>query len=268
MEQAFLFFSGLVVGFAFVAVAIIFALRGRHSWPNALFTLALLLTGLWALTVAFVNSGYAGWDRLPSTLAALRDAGWFAAIIGFLQQESEHQSLWWQLAIAAGVLVLANLGFALSGTAFNTGLGLRLSLAVVQLAVSVMGLILIENLVLNLGPPRRWSVRLMTIGLTALFGYNIILRIPQFLGGETIEGLLAAQPLVYLMALPLFIVTGVRNNSLKLQVHSSRNVVFHSATLIFAGILLQGTAVAAFYVRSFGGAPAIALSIVLGLQAF
>ena len=39
---------------------------------------------------------------------------------------------------------------------------------------------------------------------------------------------------------------------------------FHSATLIFAGILLQGTAVAAFYVRSFGGTPAVVLSIVVG----
>ena len=66
------------------------------------------------------------------------------------------------------------------------------------------------------------------------------------------------------MVLPLLVVTGVRSNSLKLQVHSSRNVVFHSATLVFAGILLQGTAVAAYYVRSFGGGPAIALSIVLG----
>jgi putative PEP-CTERM system histidine kinase len=264
MEQAFLFFVGLAAGFAFLAAAILFALRGKHSWPNALFTLALALTGLWALTVALADSDYAAWDRLPSTLAALRDAGWFAAIIALLRQESGRQSLWRQLAVAAGILVLANLGFALSGAVFNTGLGLRLNLALVQLAVSVMGLILIENLVLNLVPLRRWSVRLMAIGLTALFGYNIVLGIPQFLGGKAIEGFVAAQPLVYLMALPLFVVTGVRNNSLRLQAHSSRNVVFHSATLIFAGILLQGTALAAFYVRSFGGAPAIALSIVLG----
>ena len=264
MQQAFFLYSGLAAGLSFVATAILFVLRGKRSWPNALFALALSLTGLWALAVALVNLDYAAWNRLPSTLAALRDAGWFAATIGLLRQESERQTLWRQLAVAAGILAFANLGFALSGAAFDTGLGLRLSPAAVELAVSVMGLILIENLMLNIVPPRRWSVRLMAIGLTALFGYNIILRIPQFLSGEAIEGFVAAQPVVYLLALPLFVVTGVRNNSLKLQAHSSRNVVFYSATLIFAGILLQGTAVAAFYVRSFGGAPAIALSIVLG----
>ncbi len=264
MEQAFLYYTGLLAAFGFVAAAVLFAVRGKRSLPNALFVLALLLTGLWALTTALANSGYHEWDRLPATLSALRDAGWFAAIIALLRQESERQSLWRQLAVAGAVLALADLGFAASGAVFDTGLGLRLSLAATGLAVSVMGLILIENLMLNLTPPRRWSVRLMAIGLSALYGYNIVLRIPQFLGGEAIEGVVAAQPLVYLLALPLFVVTGVRNNSLKLQAHSSRNVVFHSATLIFAGILLQGTAVAAYYVRSFGGAPATALSIVLG----
>lgn len=263
MQQGFDLFAGLTAGLSFVAAAIVFVLRGKRSWPNALFALALLLTGLWALTVALANPDYARWDRVPSTTAALRDAGWFAAIVGLLRQESERQTLWWQLALAAGILAFANLGFASSGAAFDTGLGLRLSPAAVELAVSVMGLILIENLMLNIAQPRRWSLRLMAIGLTALFGYNIILRIPEFLGGEAIEGFVAAQPVVYLLALPLFVVTGVRNNSLKLQAHSSRDVVFHSATLIFAGILLQGTAIAAFYVRSFGGPPAIALSIVL-----
>jgi putative PEP-CTERM system histidine kinase len=264
MEEAFVYFGGLATGIGFLVAAILFALRGKRSSPNALFTLALSLTGLWALTVALGSSDYAEWSRLASTFAALRDASWFAATIGLLRQGRARLPLWRQLAFAAGVMVLANLGLALSGAEFNTGLGLRFSLAAVQLAVSIMGLVLVENLLFNLEPSRRWSVRLMAVGLTALFGYNIILGIPQFLGGAAIEGFVAAQPLVYLMALPLFVVTGVRNNSLKLQVHSSRNVVFHSTTLIFAGILLQGTAVAAFYVRSFGGAPAIALSIVLG----
>jgi putative PEP-CTERM system histidine kinase len=264
MQQAFFLFGGLAAGLSFVAAAVLFVLRGKRSWANALFALALSLTGLWALAVALANSDHPEWNRLPSTLAALRDASWLAAIIGLLRQESERHTLWRQLGVVAGILVLANLGFALSGASFDTGLGLWLSPPAIDLAVSVMGLILIENLMLNIIPPRRWSVRLMAIGLTALFGYNIILRIPEFLGGEAIEGFVVAQPVIYLLALPLFVVTGVRSNSLKLQAHSSRNVVFHSATLIFAGILLQGTAVAAFYVRSFGGAPAIALSIVLG----
>ena len=264
MEQGFLFFAGLAAALSFVAAAILFAWRGRTSLPNGLFTLALLMTGLWAAALAFTNSSYTRWDQLPSVLAAVRDAGWFAAIIGLLCQESERQSLWWRLAIPASLLVTTNLIFALTGVTVETGIGLQLTLATSQIAVSMMGLVLIENLAFNLSAERSRSVRLMAIGLTALFGYNIILDIPQFLGRHPLSGFVAAQPLIYFLALPLFVVTGVRNSSLKLKAHSSRNVVFHSATLIFTGILLQGTAVAAFYVRSFGGTPAIALSIVVG----
>jgi putative PEP-CTERM system histidine kinase len=264
MQHDFLYLVGLATGLSFLAAAILFALRGKTSLPNVLFAFALLLTGLWSFATAFAGPGSSEWTPLPSTVAALRDAGWFATIIGLLRQEGENQTLWWQLAVTAAVLVVANIGFAATGAVFDTGLGLPLGPPTIELAVSVVGLILIENLVRNLASPNLWSVRLMAIGLSALFGYNILLQIPLFLGGNAIEGFQAAQPLIYLMALPLFVVTGVRNNSLKLQAHSSRNVVFHSATLIFAGILLQGTAVAALYVRSFGGAPAITLSIVLG----
>ena len=264
MEQAFSFAADLLAAVGFTAAAILFAFRGQNSLPKTLFTLALAITGAWAFVLSISHSGHPVWDHLPPTFSALRDAGWFAAILALLHHESEGQSLWRHLSVAAGILVAAELGFALSGATIDTGLGVRLSTPALQLATSVMGLVLLENLLLNLSAPRRWSVRLMVISLATLFGYNIILCIPQFLGGEPIGGFVAAQPLVYLLALPLFIVTGVRTTSLKLKVHSSRTVVFHSATLIFAGILLQGTALAALYVRSFGGASQTALSIVLG----
>ena len=264
MEQAFSFAADLLAAVGFTAAAILFAFRGQNTLPKTLFTLALAITGAWAFVLSISHSGHLVWDHLPSTFSALRDAGWFAAILALLHHESEGQSLWRYLSVAAGILVAAELGFALSGATIDTGLGVRLSTPALQLATSVMGLVLLENLLLNLSAPRRWSVQLMVISLATLFGYNIILCIPQFLGGEPIGGFVAAQPLVYLLALPLFIVTGVRTTSLKLKVHSSRTVVFHSATLIFAGILLQGTALAALYVRSFGGASQTALSIVLG----
>ena len=264
MEQAFSFAADLLAAVGFTAAAILFAFRGQNTLQKTLFTLALAITGAWAFVLSISHSGHPVWDHLPSTFSALRDAGWFAAILALLHHESEGQSLWRYLSVATGILVAAELGFALSGATIDTGLGVRLSTPALQLATSVMGLVLLENLLLNLSAPRRWSVRLMVISLATLFGYNIILCIPQFLGGEPIGGFVAAQPLVYLLTLPLFIVTGVRTTSLKLKVHSSRTVVFHSATLIFAGILLQGTALAALYVRSFGGASQTALSIVLG----
>jgi putative PEP-CTERM system histidine kinase len=264
MEQTFSFVANELTAAGFTALAIIFAFRGQYSLPKIIFSVALALTGLWAFVLGLSQWGYVQ-EWFPSTFSALRDAGWFAAILALLQHESDGESLWKRLGVTAGILIAAELGFALSGATIDTGLGLRLSTPVVQFATAIMGLVLLENLLLNVSAPRRWSVRLMAISLATLFVYNILLSIPQFLGGEPIAGFVAAQPFVYLLVLPLFIITGVRTTSFKLKVHSSRAVVFQSATLVFAGILLQGTALAALYLRSFGGASVITLSIVLGV---
>ncbi|MDE2181826.1 MAG: PEP-CTERM system histidine kinase PrsK [Alphaproteobacteria bacterium] len=263
MGLGFSVIAGLLTAVGYAAFALVLPLRGKRSWPNYLFALAAAATALWALSVALAD--YEWLDAwVPRAAGALRDACWFAIIVSLLRQDTHAQPLWRRLALSAGVLIVAEVIFAALNLNVDSGLGVTLNQPTIQFAVSVMGLILTENLVRNVGPARMWSVKQLAIGLTALFAYNIVLRIPEFLGGHAIQIFDQAQPLVYLVALPLFVVTAVRNDSLRLHVHSSRNVVFHTATLIFAGILLLGTAAAAAYVRRFGGTPAAVLSIVLG----
>jgi putative PEP-CTERM system histidine kinase len=256
-------FAGLLTALSYSAFAVILPARGKRSWTNYLFAIAAALTALWATASIFFGVGWteAWW---PQTAAALRDGGWFAVTIGILRLDAEQHPLWRRLAVAAGLSIAVNLLFALTSANIDTGLGVRMNLPLAEFAVAVMGLILTENLYRNIGRARVWSIKLMLIGLTALYAYHIVLRIPEFLGGASIASFQVAEPLVYLVTLPLFVVTAVRNDSLRLKLHSSRRVVFHSATLIFAGVLLQGTAAAALYVRHFGGTPATVLSIVLG----
>src|SRR4029077_4986032 len=75
--------------------------------------------------------------------------------------------------------------------------------------------------------------------------------------------MIIAQPFVFLLALPLFVVSSVRIPNLQLRVHSSRAFVFHTATLVIAGIMLQGVAVAAWYVRDYGGSNGTVLAVIL-----
>ena len=260
------FFCGLLAFLGYAAFALLLPFLGKRSWPNSLFVIASALTALWAFAVAQQDFGWSGWAWLPRVAGILRDAGWFAVMIAFLRQNDATQNLWRRLGAAAAALIACALGFAITDANFNTGLGLWLNVTVAQFAVSIMGLILVENMTRNLPQQRYWSLKLMAIGLTALFLYNITMSIPEFLTRTSAPLLVIAQPLVYLVVLPLFVVTAVRNDSLGLQIHSSRKVVFHSATLIFAGVLLQGTAAAAYYVRNFGGTPAVLVSIVLGFS--
>lgn len=256
-------FAGFVAALAYSGFAAILPAWGKRSRTNLVFAFASAGTALWALAATF---GQAGWlDAWAVRCAvALREAGWFALLIVILRQDADRHPLWRQLAIAAACLALVNFVFAATGASIDTGLGVRLNQPLVAFAVAVMGLILTENLARNLASARVWSVKLSLIALTAFYAYHIVERIPEILGSNTVDAFVIAEPILYLLALPLFVVTAVRNDSLRLKVHSSRRVVFHSATLIVAGVILQGTAAAALYVRHFGGTPAIVLAIVLG----
>jgi putative PEP-CTERM system histidine kinase len=242
-------------------------IRGRPTWPNRLLVAAAAFTAIWAATVAASEAELDIPLIVMNASRVCRDAGWYAVIIAFLHQNIGRSALWRRLLIGAGVSVAIELLFAVGHLSIDTGLGIRLTLPIVQFGISVFGLILLENLFRNLPRQSVWSLKLMGIGLAAVYAYDIALRIPQILGGQNIIAFVAAEPLAYVIVLPLFIVTAIRNDSLKLQLHSSRNVVFHSATVLFAGILLQGTAAAAYYVRNFGGTPVTALAIVLGFTA-
>jgi putative PEP-CTERM system histidine kinase len=70
-----------------------------------------------------------------------------------------------------------------------------------------------------------------------------------------------------LIALPLVAVTATRSPGLHLKLKSSRRIVFHAATLIAVGVVLQGAAVASYYLRQIGGNNGTALSIILGFVA-
>ena len=243
----------------YLTSALLLAWRGRRSLPNSLLILTAVLTGVWGGAIA------AGGTIWIISLAALsRDAAWLLTIIALLRQDTRPGTLWKYLTTIVFLLLLCDFVLLETGAHFNSELGMQVNLATAMFATYLLGLILLENLVRNITPARLWSLKLMIIGLCCTFGYNLLSYIPKVLGDYRVTLLDLTQPLIYLAALPLFVVTAVRNNSLGLNVHSSRHVVFHSAMLIFSGLLLEGTAASALYLRNFGGPLAMVLSIALG----
>ena len=161
-------FAGLIAFLAYGIGAVLLSLRGRHTWPNFVLAAAAALTAVWAGVSAAGAAGY----LMPVTLGVARtarDFGWFAVIIAFLRQDADQQKLWRWLGLVAFATILVELYFVFSGRNFDTGLGIRLTLPVVEFATSLVGLILVENLVRNLPAQRVWSLKLLAIGLAAVW---------------------------------------------------------------------------------------------------
>jgi putative PEP-CTERM system histidine kinase len=248
---------------AYGIFAVLLAFRGARSWLNGLMILAAFMTSVWALTVILLD-----WSILPvwpSELAGpLRDGAWFAVVLAVLYSAGQGPGIWRRLVfVTAAVIAVDALVSALNIQA-GTVLGIPVDARATGLVTAVLGLILVENMLRNLSRDEFWAAKLLGIGLFAVLVFQFLVRLPEFLTATPADGLIIARPLMFLMVLPLFVVTAVRSPTLQLRIHSSRRIVFHTAALIAVGILLQGTAVAAYYVRYYGGDNATVLSIVLG----
>lgn len=240
--------------------------RGRPSWPNRIFVIALSTTSAWAAAVVVQQTTFSS-GIVPDLFAAGRDGAWIALLVAFLRQDSQKAALWQRFAYCAIAGTAADFAFVATGGVFDTGLGVRLTAPFFTSAISVLGLVLIENLLRNLPRARLWSLKLLAIALAALFSYNLLVIFPEILAGLVPQGLIAGLPFLYILLLPLFVVTAIRNETLRLQIHSSRTVAFHSATIVSAGVVLQGVAVAAYYVKRFGGTSSTVIAIVVGFAA-
>jgi len=262
MSLSAAFYTHVAAALGYAIFVALLAVRGARSRPMAVMALAAAATSGWALSWIVYDLGLAPmW--LPAIAATARDGSWIAVILVTLAACRGQSTLWMRLAALSAVVIGIDAVFSGLQLDLGTVAGIAIDYQVTRIATTILGLILLENLLRNVSSDEMWAIKSVGIGLSAIFVFNLVLWIPQFLTHNADEGLVAAQPLVFLIALPLFVVAAVRNPTLKLNIHSSRRVVFHTTTLVAAGILLQGTALAAYYIRNYGGTTATVLSVIV-----
>ena len=241
--------------YVFLTVALV--LRATPSRYNLVFATATAATAIWSLTQCWTAGSW-----FASAAATIRDAAWITLLLLLIRSESLSDRLWARLASIAGLLLIADLFIGYAGSAGIDGTWPG-GAAASRMTVSAFGLLLVENLLRNISRERFWTFKLLGIGSALAFGFNLVMEIPHLFMKLPDERFLAAQPLIYTMLAPLFLASAVRMPLVGLKVHSSRRVAFHSTTLLVAGVLAEGMAVAALTVRRFGGTEGMVLELVL-----
>ena len=259
------YYTHILACFAYLVFAGLLAARSERSSHARLLLGAVVMTAIWAGCVA------AGiWTDLPAWIPrlaeTLRDASWYAVVLVLLQSAATSRYALVGLLVPCTLVLALDICFALALLPPVPAFGLVISWTVSRIAVAILGLMLIENLLRNADRDSSWSLKFLGIGLVGIFSFELALRLLELFGREVDSDVLAARPIVVLLALPLFVVAAVRNPRLQLRVHTSRNIVFYTTTFIGAGILLQGAAVAALYVRHFGGSAATIFAVIVGFS--
>jgi putative PEP-CTERM system histidine kinase len=255
-------FYGLAAAL-FLFLTVLLAVSWERKLQGGLLILASITTAAWAGIHGYAAARtFGGLQPYVLPLAdALRDAAWYAFLLRALGLPTGaavgRQGLVRVVALGAVVLVLAvgSLGlWSASGPLGDAesarGQGLLLT---GNLLLAVVGLLLVEQLYRNATPEHRWGLKFLCIGIGGMFAYDFYMYADGLLFHRVHPALEYARGGVAALAVPLIAISANRLPHWSVQVFISRHVVFHSATLVGAGIYLLVMAAAGYYIRAFGG---------------
>lgn len=222
--------------------------------------LLVLATGLSALWGALAAA--ASWGLLPVRLElaaeVARNGAWLALLLYILRLRLPPGS-----ALPAPLRLIRALAIVLVGGLLLAGVAPLIAPGLPVLAqwanhlgrvlLTVLGLVLIEQMYRSTRLEDRWAIKFLCLGLGGLFVYDFYLYANAALFNALDAEVWAARGYVAALVTPLIAVSAARNPEWAAPVGLSRSMVFHTASLLGAGIYLLLMAGAGYYLRLFGG---------------
>ncbi|MCL5059941.1 MAG: PEP-CTERM system histidine kinase PrsK [Candidatus Thermoplasmatota archaeon] len=242
---AYLGLSGLIVA------------SWRQRPQGRLLVLATGLSAAWGgVSVLSASGALPLWLQLAAEVA--RSGAWLALLFYIL-----HLRLPAGAALPAPLRFIRLLGAALIGGLLFASATPFIAPAQPVLAqwagnlglvlLTVIGLVLVEQVYRSTRPEDRWAIKFLCLGLGGLFAYDFYLYANAALFNAIDAQVWAARGYVAALVTPLIAVSAARNPEWAAPVGLSRSMVFHTASLLGAGIYLLLMAGAGYYLRLFGG---------------
>jgi len=259
-----------LAGFGYGALALYLASGPRGGLRGLSLLVAVGLTVAWAmLNCAYVLAPASALLTLGAAVDVLRVGSWYAFLLLLIERprvgaDPANPSRVTWLAPVAGALVTLGLVAQSATAAGLTRFGSPARLALFDnLALSVVGLVLVEQLFRNLPKDARWSMKPLCLGLAGAMVFDLYLFADALLFSRVDADAWSVRGLVHALVIPFLAVSMVRIRDWRFGIALSRRVVFHSTALLATGVYLLFVAAAGYYVRYFGGQWGGALQIAL-----
>jgi putative PEP-CTERM system histidine kinase len=239
------------LSFLVLTLLLITAWRGRQQGAHLI--VASVVTAVWAGLLA-VQSFTGHVPVLAIYLAeVLRGGAWLltlVAVAGIAAPPTlamAARAVCVLLLVAALVLpLLEHFGIAMINP--------TLMLSRAGLAISLLALILLEQIYRNSSQVARRSLKYFIIGVGTLFAYDLFLYSQTELLRAVSVDAWTARGILNALAMPLIAIAARRNPEWSLDVFVSRQIVFYTTTVLIIGSYLTVMALGGWYVREIGGA--------------
>ncbi|HTW69548.1 MAG TPA: XrtA/PEP-CTERM system histidine kinase PrsK [Acetobacteraceae bacterium] len=232
-------------------LASLILIRHQRSPTGLWLAGACLVTALWAVSVAIwpVPS-----DAISGWLGLARSVAWCGFVLHLYRRTVtiRRQLILTYLTTALLALLLIGALPVVDALADRPDTALWSAGTALRLGFAVANILLLENLYFSTPVETRWHINLLCIALGGMFLYDFFLYADALLFHRVSDALFAARAPVAILAAPLIAVAAVRNRSWAVDIHVSRDVVFHSATLVLSGIFLLSLAVTGEIARRTG----------------
>jgi putative PEP-CTERM system histidine kinase len=237
-----------IAALGFVVLAVLLAVNWRGRRPGGYLLAASALTAVWAVLLAAIDS-----RSMPVLLVylaeVLRSSAWLLALAAIAAAVAPRPLIW-TVRIACGVAIASTL---VVPALAMLGLNPLLTLSRTGLALSLLGLVLLEQIYRNSSQTARGAVKYLTAGVGVLFAYDLFLYSQaELLRGMTTEAW-NARGLINALAVPLIALAVRRNPQWSLDIFVSRQAVFFTTTFVGVGAYLLLMSIGGYYVREIGG---------------
>jgi putative PEP-CTERM system histidine kinase len=237
-------------------------LRGRTSRTGAAIIGCCLASVIWAAATA-------GSELVPIDVVAVLDSvrlsAWLLFAVWLITAGARADSeVGRRYLVAAAVFCAIAIAVDVRVVVIGYGIwGLHAQM-LVRIGFGVLGLLTVENLWRNTPPMQRWHVWPVCLALGLLFAYELFLFSDAFITrGRVDAGLALGRAIAASFAVPLLALAMARNPEWRVDIHVSRQVVLHTATLLASGCFLLAVAVVALLLRGLGGDWGLVLQLAM-----
>lgn len=228
----------------------------RRDTDRALF-LAAIVTTLWSTALAIQSLWGFPSFFIRYLLELLRYSAWILLLFAMLRNSFHQGSLTGQLkqilGISTVVLLVLLVGFGMLEYVFGLSVLSGKTRLLGQIALSLLGLSLVEQIWRNSPGFGRSSIKYLCIGIATLFSFDFFMYADALLFGQISDSFWNARGFVNALLVPLFAINVINTRKQPVDFQLSRSAVFHAGTLVFAGGYLLCLAIGGYYVRVLGG---------------
>lgn len=257
-------YSAAALAFMLLAGLIVSRYLRRNS--DRVLLMAALISALWAGSLVTQQLWSEPGFMVRYLIELLRDASWVLVMLTLLHNADRLTRAATRMRRLLGLITFIVLFGLITLAALELILGVpiisgRLKI-VGQIALSLLGICLVEQIWRNSLQSGRSSIRYLCIGVLTLFAYDFFMYTDALLFGRISDAFWDARGAVNALVVPLLGVTMINTRKQPVEFQLSRNAMFHVGGLVFAGIYLIFASAGGYYVRVLGGEWGDALQIL------